>query len=143
MLNGFGFAWGKPVPVNPHYFKSPRWDSLKVSIAGPTSNIMTAVVLAVVNGFVVTKIAPDFTRLLDVCILFNLVLAFFNMIPVAPLDGSKVLSSLLPVDLARRYEFAMGRYGLFILLAILFTGIAGLIIVPPVTAIYRLLLMIG
>jgi len=139
MLNGFGLAWGKPVPVNPYYFRNPRWDSLKVSIWGPLSNVITAVVLALLLRFAVIPWLPGYSDLVKVCISFNLVLAFFNMIPIPPLDGSKVLSSLLPIELARRYDFTMGRYGIIILLVVLVTGVAGLVIEPPVQFLYSLL----
>ena len=139
MLNGFGLAWGKPVPVNPYYFKNPRWDSLKVSIWGPLSNVITAFILAVILKFAVYPRLPAYIPLVHLCIIFNLAVAFFNMIPIPPLDGSKVLSSLLPIELARRYDFTMGRYGIIILLVVLVTGVAGLIIEPPVRFLYSLL----
>jgi len=139
MLNGFGLAWGKPVPVNPYYFRNPRWDSLKVSIWGPLSNVITAFILAVILKFAVYPLLPAYIPLVHLCIIFNLAVAFFNMIPIPPLDGSKVLASLLPIELARRYDFAMGRYGIIILLVVLVTGVAGLIIEPPVRFFYSLL----
>jgi len=140
ILNGFGLAWGKPVPVNPHYFKSPRWDSLKVSIWGPLSNVITAVVLAVILRFVVKPFLPEYFPLMYLCIVFNLAVAFFNMIPIPPLDGSHVLSALLPIELAHRYDFAIGRYGVIILLIVLVTGVAGFIIAPPVEFLSSLLI---
>ena len=140
MLNGFGLAWGKPVPVNSYHFKSPRWDSLKVSFWGPLSNVITAVILAVLLRFVVAPFLPDYSTLMKLCISFNLVVAFFNMIPIPPLDGSHVLSALLPVELARRYDFAMGRYGIIILLVVLVTGVTRLIIEPPVRFLTSLLI---
>lgn len=139
MLNGFGLAWGKPVPIDPYRFKNPRWDVLKVSIWGPLSNLLTAGALAILFRFVMVPMAPNFVQLTAICILFNLVLAFFNMIPIPPLDGSKVLMSLLPVDSARRYEVTMGRYGMLILLALLVTGVAGMFIGPPIRILFHIL----
>lgn len=140
LMNGWGIAWGKPVPVNPYRFKSPRWDVLKVSIWGPLSNLITAGILALVFRLVVVPTHNvNFVMLTAICIRFNLMLAFFNLIPVPPLDGSKILSSLLPYETARRYDHVMGRYGLLILLAILFTGIVGMVIGPPVYILYNLL----
>ena len=139
MLNGFGIAWGKPVPINPYLFKNPRWDILKVSLWGPLSNLITAGVLAVVLRLVVLPMAPTYLPLVIVCIAINLMLAFFNLIPIPPLDGSKVLSSLLPPEQARRYDYTMGRYGLIILLIMLVTGVVGLIIFPPVRLLFRVL----
>lgn len=142
MLNGFGIAWGKPVPVDPYRFKSPRWDSLKVSLWGPLSNMITAVVLAVVFRSLIlpAQIIPyQYVELVLVCIRLNLVLAFFNLIPVPPLDGSKILVSLLPLNMARSYERTIGQYGLLILIALLFTGVVGRIIGPPIDFSLRLL----
>lgn len=143
MLNGFGIAWGKPVPVNPNNFKSPRWDNLKVSIWGPISNLITATVFGLVYRFVRIPILDagyeSYASLLEMIVLFNLMLAFFNMIPVPPLDGSHVLSSLLPPEKARKYDDVMGRYGLIILLALLFTRIIGMVIMPPVFFFFTLI----
>ena len=134
MLAGFGLAWGKPVPVNPYYFKNPRWDSLKVSLWGPLSNLITAVVLALIlrSVMIPLKLNSGYITLAAICIMFNLMLAFFNLIPIAPLDGSKILSSLLPIDLARRYDFTMSKYGLLILLGLLFIRIGGMSILTIV-----------
>lgn len=125
ILNGFGIAWGKPVPVNPYAFKNPRWDTFKVSIAGVIANLITAVVVTLALRFVVSPHAPEYIALLETCVFFNLGLAFFNLIPVPPLDGSKVLSSLLPIQLARRLDFVMAKYGVFILLALILVPIGG------------------
>ena len=139
MFSGFGLAWGKPVPINPYYFRNPRWDTLRVSLWGPLSNLITAAILIVTLKFVAIYLAKPYINLVAVCIMFNLMLAFFNLIPIAPLDGSKILSSLLPVDLARRYDFVMARYGIIILLIVLFTGIAGQVIWLPIRIIMHLL----
>lgn len=140
MLNGFGIAWGKPVPINPSNFKSPRWDLLRVSIAGPVSNILMAIALSVLLRWMGHGLAPTLVLLIVTCIMFNLVLAFFNMLPIPPLDGSKVLISLLPARSARNYEYTMGRYGMAILLIVLITGIGGRIIGPPIEMLSRVLI---
>ena len=140
MLNGFVLAWGKPVPIDPYRFKNPRSDVLKVSIWGPLSNLITAGVLAILFRSVIAPTAAmNFVLLTAICIKFNLILAFFNMIPIPPLDGSKVLMSLMPVDHARRYEMFMGRYGMIILLLVLFTGVAGMFIGPPIRMLFQVL----
>ena len=143
MLNGFGIAWGKPVPVDPYNFKSPRWDNLKVSIWGPVSNLITATVFGLIYRFVRFPLLEagfgSYASLLEMIVLFNLMLAFFNMIPVPPLDGSHVLSSLLPVHQARKYDDLMGRYGLIILLGLLFTGVIEKLIGPPVFGLFTLI----
>lgn len=139
LLNGWGVAWGKPVPVNPYRFKSPRWDSLKISLWGPLSNLLMAFGLGMILRFVPLHIADAYIDLIETCVWINLMLAFFNMIPVPPLDGSKIFSSLLPVEIARRYDHTMAKYGLLILLVILFTGILRLFIGPPVSLLFHLL----
>lgn len=141
MLAGFGLAWGKPVPVDPYNFKNPRWDSLKISIWGPLSNLITAFVLAMILRFIMipNHLGIAYIYLLKICIAFNLMLAFFNMIPIPPLDGSKVLSSLLPINMARRYDFTMSRYGIIILLILLFTRVLVLLVLLPVSIVFYLL----
>lgn len=139
VINGFGIAWGKPVPVNPYNFKSPRWDSLRVSLWGPMSNVITSFALALLLRFVVEPWIPTYAGLIEVCIVFNLAIAFFNLIPIHPLDGSHILSALLPPDAARRYELMMGRYGLFILVVALVTGAVSWLIKPVVLSLYRVM----
>ena len=139
MLHGFGIAWGKPVPVNPYRFRNPRWDSVRVSLWGPLSNVITAAALAVLLRAILLPVGSAYVLLVVVCIQINLMLAVFNMIPIPPLDGSKVLAGLLPVESARRYEYTMGRYGLIILLVMLVTGIVGWVILPPISILFTLL----
>lgn len=119
-------AWAKPVPVNPMNFANVRRDDLLVSVIGPVSNLLLAVVctaffiaFGLIRGWVG---APEGTTsdeaLLFVCrmfyggILLNIVLAVFNLIPVPPLDGSHVLASMLPDDVANRYR-SIGFFGVF------------------------------
>jgi Zn-dependent protease len=135
-----GLAWGKPVPINPARFRNPRWDYLRVSIWGPLSNLLMACALSLVFRLAGPHIATEYALVLDGCIRFNLVLAFFNMLPIAPLDGSKVLAALLPYDVARRYEMTMQRYGFAILMVLIFTNVPGMIIGPPVVIAQRLLI---
>lgn len=139
VINGFGIAWGKPVPVNPYNFKNPRWDSLKVSLWGPLSNVITAFALSLVLKFIIEPWIPAYGALINLCIIFNLAIAFFNLIPIPPLDGSHILSALLPVQAARRYDAVMGRYGIVILVIALFSGAVRWIIGPIVSRLYSLM----
>lgn len=142
------FGWAKPVPVNPMVFRNPRQGVLLVSIAGPVSNILLA--LAAGTLFRITVMSPAMMEIfgpLQLVLLsiasINLYLAFFNLIPIPPLDGSGVVTSLLPVEYAIKYE-RMGRMGMFIIFALIilgsFTGfsIIGAIIVPPAQGLFRL-----
>ncbi len=132
MLGGFGIAWGKPVPIDVLKFKNPRWDNLKVSLWGPLSNIILAFILGLLFRAINDKIPENYAILLFFIVQFNIVLAFFNLIPIAPLDGSDILTSLLPIELAQKYNQFMARYGFILFLIIIFTGVLPYIIGPPV-----------
>jgi len=120
-----GFGWAKPVPVNALNFKSPRKGVIIVSLAGPASNIALATLAAIVFRLTAPILAggigSPFIFILETIILLNLYLAFFNLIPVPPLDGSGVLSALLPLEWARKYE-SMGRFGMLLLILLIATG---------------------
>lgn len=116
--SGILFGWAKPVPVNPSYFREHRAGQIRVALAGIVANLILVAVFAGLMA-VAFRIAASST-LLDVLnygILINLMLAYFNLLPVPPLDGSHVLYQLLPRGLAERYR-AAGRYGAAILFLI-------------------------
>lgn len=122
-------GWAKPVPVDSRYFKNPRVGMAVVSIAGPLSNVLLSAVAAV--GYTVTMFYAIYLEFgfLEVvgeffyCVFFiSAGLAVFNLLPIPPLDGSKVVFSLLPKELywkLMRYE----RYGMFLLMGLLLTGL--------------------
>ncbi|HLV80718.1 MAG TPA: site-2 protease family protein [Chthonomonadaceae bacterium] len=128
VLVGFGLGWGKPVQVNERNFRHPSRDMIIVTICGPLMNLL----LALIAGLLLRTVPlAGYSYLFASSFLFiNLALMFFNLIPIPPLDGSKVLYGLLPFDLAARYERFMGQFGLILLLLILFTGVVGQIIGP-------------
>ena len=132
-LSGFGFGWGKPVQVNPMNFTRPRWDNLRVSLWGPLSNILTAAVLGLSLRFFGHMMPYGLMSFVVMVTLISLALAMFNLIPIAPLDGSHIMSALLPYEKARRYDFFMARYGFLIFLGLIFLWPGGLrmIIGPP------------
>lgn len=115
----FRFGWSQPVPVDPRNFRSPRRDHLLTALAGPTANFVTAGVLGLVAGLL-----PEGTRLPFLAanvVLVNLVLAFFNLIPVPPLDGSTILPYLLarqPLALLR-----LQQQGFLLLLGLILVDI--------------------
>jgi Zn-dependent protease len=108
-----GFCWGKPVEFYPPNLKSPRRDAAIISLAGPLSNLIVASIFALVGR---TLLEPNMASILLPFIYVNVVLAIFNLVPIGPLDGQKILFSLLPRDLAYEYQSIMSRYGTLILL---------------------------
>jgi len=93
-----GFGWAKPVPFNPYNLRNPKWDSVKIALAGPISNLLLAFISALVLRFLLGQgwVATDnlLVAFLFLNILINLFLLFFNLIPVHPLDGSKLFFAL-------------------------------------------------
>jgi len=119
MILLFGLGWAKPVPVNPFLFRHPRRDEIMVSLWGPLANLITAAVLAIP---VRLNVAGPYTDPLLWMMQLNLGLAVFNLIPVFPLDGSHVLSALLPVDKARRLDAVYSQYGIVLLVVVMFAA---------------------
>jgi Zn-dependent protease len=120
MILLFGLGWAKPVPVNPFLFKHPRRDEIMVSLWGPIANIITAAVLAIPIRL---GIAGAYEDPLMWMMTLNLGLAVFNLIPVYPLDGSHVLSALLPLEQSRRLDAVYHQYGIMLLVVVmLFAG---------------------
>jgi Zn-dependent protease len=118
----FLFGWAKPVPVAFQRLANPRRDMALVAMAGPLANVILAIASALL--FHVVWLFPEaavpwLIRTLSQSIVLNLVLAIFNMIPVPPLDGSRLVRSVLPVALARPYA-SLERSGFMILLALIF-----------------------
>lgn len=117
---GYGFGWGKPVPVNPAYFRHLRRDWMLTAFVGPLSNIILAVIFAFLLRTLIAagvSIRDNiFVEFLFMLVLTNVTLAVFNMIPLHPLDGSKVLSGFLPDVFDRRYWNFQMVYGQVILL---------------------------
>jgi Zn-dependent protease len=132
-------GWAKPVPVNTRNLRHPRRDFMLVAAAGPISNLLQAVVWAVIVRAVAVN--PDHAALgfLQEAVIINLLLTFFNLIPIPPLDGGNVLLGLLPPQLARPYS-QLRQYGFLLLYALMFTGAASAIIMPPTIFFLRLLL---
>jgi len=112
----FIFAWAKPVPYNPRNLRDPKYGELKVAIAGPLTNVLIAFVFAIILRFFVNFMSPQFVLVLGLIVFINVLLAVFNMIPLPPLDGSKVLAAFLPY----KYTMAMHRIGLGGLFLIIF-----------------------
>ena len=131
------FGWAKPVPVNPLNYRNYRWGEITVSAAGPLSNLALAVFFAFLlrlgGGNLGISILAEYG------VSINIILALVNLIPIPPLDGSHILSILLPRDLARLYHH-LDPVGFVLILILFYTGILSAIIMPLYRAIAVLLL---
>lgn len=133
------FGWAKPVQVNPRHFSNPRQGMMYVGLAGPVANISLAIIFSLLFKNLYTLLPTVFAVFLKLGVGINLGLAIFNLMPVPPLDGSKILKGLLP----KKYDKTLSdieAYGPFILLFLIFTGLFGKIIGPIWFFFYRLLL---
>ena len=144
VLFGFALGWGKPVQVNDRNFRHPRRDMILVTICGPLMNLLLAVIAGLIVRFSIASGNVDWLfqtsgQFVMAFLDINLALMFFNLIPIPPLDGSKVLSGLLPYDMAVRFERFMGQFGLLLLLLLLFTPWIGQILEPAVSQTANLL----
>lgn len=113
------FGWGKPVEYDPYNLKNPVRDTAMIALAGPVSNLLVATGLALVLRLGLLPLEGIGLGLLQV-LFINVALAIFNLIPVYPLDGSKILVALLPRRSAYEYDEIMHKYGMFILLLLIF-----------------------
>lgn len=135
----FVFGYAKPVPINPYNFRNPRRDMALSAAAGPGTNLLLAIASVIVmRVFVIplSGVMPDFIAsplylMLQASIIVNVVLAAFNLLPVPPLDGGRILVGFLPwrhADSLNRLE----PYGMIIVIILIATGLAGLFITPLV-----------
>jgi Zn-dependent protease len=125
VLSQFMFGWAKPVPVNPNNLRNPRVADIWISAAGPLSNIALALVAGLLfqlTGGPAGNQPDALTRFIVAGVYINLALAFFNMIPLFPLDGSHILRNLLPSEYAGSFD-RFSRLAPFFLLIVIATGI--------------------
>jgi Zn-dependent protease len=112
------FGWGKPVEFDPYNLKDPKRDTAIIAVAGPISNLIIAFIISVILKSGLIPVIWLAAGLYQVLIL-NVVLAIFNLVPVHPLDGSKIVMAFLPAEQAVEYESFMRRYGMFVLIALI------------------------
>jgi Zn-dependent protease len=134
-------GWAKPVPVNVSRLRHHRRDFMIVAAAGPISNLLQAFVIAGVFRTLYDPSASDLLpAILKDAVTTNLVLAFFNLIPIPPLDGGNVLAGLVPESAARVID-QVRQFGFIALYALMLSGILTKLIMPPTVFFYRLLLL--
>jgi Zn-dependent protease len=129
---GFIFGWAKPVPVNFANLRHPKRDMLWVAAAGPGSNIVQALLWGLLARMLYsaeTSVATYWFQVAEAGILVNLILAILNLFPILPLDGGRILASLLPTRLSHVYQ-GTERYGMIILILLIVTGVLGTLMRP-------------
>lgn len=143
-LGGFIFGWAKPVPVNWMNLKKPRRDMALVALAGPMANLLMALIWAAITKIGITLGPQQHGYALFMAyvgqagMIINIVLMVLNLLPIPPLDGSRVLSSMVSPEIARMLA-SIEIYGFLILVALLATGVLGKIIGPPIYFIFNLI----
>ncbi len=135
-------GWAKPVPIDPYNLKNPRRDETLIALAGPASNLFFATLGAII---IRTTLIPQLNTILFMIVLINVTLCIFNLIPLWPLDGSKVLLNLLPIETSIAWQEALSRYSLPLLLLLIFlpigqSNILQLILTPTTSFLLHLLL---
>ncbi len=146
---GFGFGWAKPTPVNPANLQGGRQSEALVAAAGPISNLIMAAAAALplryllANPELGAQIPDIFVQVLYIFVVINVLLMVFNLVPIPPLDGSKVLFALMSPAMAWRWRPVLEQYGFILLIIVFFFppggSIGGRILVPVLDAILALL----
>ncbi len=130
---GVPFGWAKPVPISPWNFKEPKKDMALVSFAGPASNFFLAMVAGIAFRIFTKSLGPShiIVQALSFAVLINLILFVFNLLPIPPLDGSKIIMAFLPHEAAERYN-QIGRFGFIIIFGLFYLGILQRVLFPVV-----------
>lgn len=138
-VGGFIFGWAKPVPVNWRNLRNPRRDMALVAFAGPATNLLMAAIWAILLSFtsqmgnLASNAGLMFGYMCYFGIIINVILFVLNLLPIPPLDGSRIVTSLLPNRTAMIYN-RLEPFGFFILLGLIFTGVLGTIMMPFIKA---------
>lgn len=139
------FGWAKPVSINPNNFKNPRRDDMLVSFAGPAANFIIAFVAMFILALLLKldlHLTSGTILVLNLIVIYNINFGIFNLIPLPPLDGSRIVMQLLPYELQLKYA-EISRFSFLIFLVIIMTPIVGWILIPiqrVILSIYQLIL---
>ena len=129
----FLFGWAKPVPIDPYNLKNPKKDAALISLAGPAANIAFAIILSVfLRILLVMYPSAPFFGLFFNLININLILAIFNLIPIHPLDGGKILVGILPDKQSREFDTFLSRFGMVLLFFLIFPIFGGSSLISPI-----------
>ncbi len=142
---GFLFGWAKPVPVNFGNLRHPKRDMLWVALAGPAANLIMMLIWALIIKLGAMLLVSDFSKPMILMgqagVQINLILMVLNLLPLPPLDGGRVMVSLLPNRIAGYYA-RIEPYGLMILLVLLFSGILGMIVQPIMLLVKQMMVLV-
>ena len=134
----FKFGWAKPVPINPFNFKNRKRDTLLVSLAGPAANFIIAGIIVFIFKLNIISNYLVFEMLI-ITLWYNIMLGIFNLLPFPPLDGSKIVASMLP-DKIEYYFYKYERYFYLVLIALIFTNMIDKILSPIITIVMNVLM---
>jgi Zn-dependent protease len=154
VLRSFGFptipfGWAKPVVTDPYNLKNPKRDLALISLAGPLSNILLAIIFSVILKIILGPFSPTYFvfNLIFSFIIINISLAIFNLIPIHPLDGGKILVGLLPDKVSEEVDLFLRRYGLILIMFLIFPTFGGKsvfsMIIPPIVTFFLKILLPG
>lgn len=129
MGSRFLFAWAKPVPVNPAYFRNRKQGMMLVALAGPATNLALAVAMSLLLKFAGTVMPAFLAKALATTALMNVILMAFNLLPIPPLDGSRIVANFLGGKLYWNY-MRLERYGMMIVFGLLFLGVISRLLYP-------------
>lgn len=147
------FGWAKPVPVNPANLREPKRDIMFVSLAGPLANVILSFLFSLVFRLFIVLVSRSIIpysygnigyflhQMISAGIYLNLTLAFFNLIPIPPLDGSKILRGLVPRTWNGYFAFLEGPYGMLVLIVLMYSGLLGKLILPVVNVVANVFLL--